>query len=172
MWNFFIFYTSVITSVLVNTSIGHQACPTFSPGPLTLGNLQFGIHMKTSCFRSFYGVSITECATECLLRKSRCKSINYWRISLKCQLCENMAGGDNMEPSNGGVHSNISTWSQQLFSVVFSHLPAVVQKKCVGTLKDAIRAGQPIHPTTMCVMSAAAFQWNMNMRMRNCPSTQ
>ncbi|KAK3591216.1 hypothetical protein CHS0354_003847 [Potamilus streckersoni] len=112
MWNFFIFYTSIITSVLVNTSIGHQACPTFSPGPLTLGNLQFGIHMKTSCFRSFYGVSITECATECLLRKSRCKSINYWRISLKCQLCENMAGGDNMEPSNGGVHSDISTWSQ------------------------------------------------------------
>ncbi|KAL3835914.1 hypothetical protein ACJMK2_021375 [Sinanodonta woodiana] len=116
MWVLFIFYTSFSTYFLSNTVLGNEVCPNFSPDPLRLGNLQFGIHMKTSCFRSFYGISITECATECLLRKSRCKSVNYWRISLKCQLCQNMTGGDNMGPSNGGVHSDISTWSQSFAS--------------------------------------------------------
>ncbi|KAK3594809.1 hypothetical protein CHS0354_002846 [Potamilus streckersoni] len=77
-----------------------------------LGQRNFGHILPRSAFMTRFQVSFYQCATECLLRKQRCKSFNYRRIYPSCQLCEEDSGqgGENLQPEHDSIHSNIATW--------------------------------------------------------------
>ncbi|KAK3578244.1 hypothetical protein CHS0354_011562 [Potamilus streckersoni] len=77
-----------------------------------LGQFSFGQFIPRSVFTTKYEVSPYQCATECQLRRQRCKSFNYRRSVLSCQLCEEDSGpgGINLQPKAGSDHSNIDTW--------------------------------------------------------------
>ncbi|KAL3889581.1 hypothetical protein ACJMK2_001918 [Sinanodonta woodiana] len=78
----------------------------------SLGELKFGYFLPRSAFTTKYQVSSYQCAIECHLRIHRCKSFNYRRSDLSCQLCEEDSGpgGNNLQPKAGSIHSNIDTW--------------------------------------------------------------
>ncbi|KAL3889564.1 hypothetical protein ACJMK2_001902 [Sinanodonta woodiana] len=78
----------------------------------SLGELKFGYFLPRSAFTTKYQVSSYQCAIECHLRIHRCKSFNYRRSDLSCQLCEEDSGpgGNNLQPKAGSIHSDIDTW--------------------------------------------------------------
>ncbi|KAL3889568.1 hypothetical protein ACJMK2_001906 [Sinanodonta woodiana] len=78
----------------------------------SLGELRFGYIIPRSAFTTTYQVSLYQCAIECRIRIQRCKSFNYRRSTLSCQLCEDDSGpgGNNLQPNDGSIHSNIDTW--------------------------------------------------------------
>ncbi|KAK3578246.1 hypothetical protein CHS0354_011564, partial [Potamilus streckersoni] len=77
-----------------------------------LRQFTFGHFLPRSVFTTKYEVIPYQCATECQLRRQRCKSFNYRRSALSCQLCEEDSGpgGINLQPKAGTDHSNINTW--------------------------------------------------------------
>ncbi|KAL3889582.1 hypothetical protein ACJMK2_001919 [Sinanodonta woodiana] len=79
---------------------------------VSLGELKIGYFLPHSAFTTKYQVSAYQCAIECHLRIKRCKSFNYRRSALSCQLCEKDSGpgGNNLQPKAGSIHSNIDTW--------------------------------------------------------------
>ncbi|KAK3611655.1 hypothetical protein CHS0354_012026 [Potamilus streckersoni] len=81
-----------------------------------LGHLSFGEFLPRSAFTTKYELSPYQCATECWLRRQRCKSFNYRRSAFSCQLCEEDSGpgGINLQPKAGSIHSNINTWKNIL----------------------------------------------------------
>ncbi|KAK3594808.1 hypothetical protein CHS0354_002844 [Potamilus streckersoni] len=78
----------------------------------SLGKLSYEKILPRSAFTTKFWVSLYQCATECYLRKQRCKSFNYRRIYPSCQLCEEDSGqgGKNLLTEHDSIHSNIDTW--------------------------------------------------------------
>ncbi|KAL3889557.1 hypothetical protein ACJMK2_001895 [Sinanodonta woodiana] len=76
-----------------------------------LGKLSYGKILPLSAFTTRYQVNLYQCATECWLRKQRCKSFNYRRIYPSCQLCEEESeDGIDLHSEYDSIHSNIVTW--------------------------------------------------------------
>ncbi|KAL3889798.1 hypothetical protein ACJMK2_002126 [Sinanodonta woodiana] len=77
-----------------------------------LGQFSVGHFLPRSIFTTKYEVSIFQCAIECRLRRPRCKSFNYRRSDLTCQLSEEDSGPDGiyLQAKPGRDHSNIDTW--------------------------------------------------------------
>ncbi|KAL3889522.1 hypothetical protein ACJMK2_001860 [Sinanodonta woodiana] len=76
-----------------------------------LGKLSYGKILPLSAFTTRYQVNLYQCATECWLRKQRCKSFNYRRIYPSCQLCEEESeDGIDLHAEDDSIHSNIVTW--------------------------------------------------------------
>ncbi|KAL3889795.1 hypothetical protein ACJMK2_002123 [Sinanodonta woodiana] len=98
----------MILLLLMEYTLSEDSCKIV---PL-LGQLSFGSFLPRSTFTTKYQISIYQCATECQLRKQRCKSFNYRRSALSCQLCEDDSGpgGINLQAKAGTDHSNIDTW--------------------------------------------------------------
>ncbi|KAL3889724.1 hypothetical protein ACJMK2_002053 [Sinanodonta woodiana] len=102
-------FSWMILLVLMEYTLSEDLCK-ISP---LLGQLSFGSFLPRSVFTTKYQISIYQCATECQLRRQRCKSFNYRRSALSCQLCEEDSGpgGINLQAKAGTDHSNIDTWT-------------------------------------------------------------
>ncbi|KAL3879419.1 hypothetical protein ACJMK2_031717 [Sinanodonta woodiana] len=94
--------------LLTEFSLSEDACERDT----CLGQLNFGMYLPRAAFTTKYQISPYQCAVECQCRRQRCKSFNYKRSALSCQLCEEDSGpeGINLQPKAGLIHSNIDTW--------------------------------------------------------------
>ncbi|KAL3889794.1 hypothetical protein ACJMK2_002122 [Sinanodonta woodiana] len=102
-------FSWIILILLMEYTLSEDSCQISQ----LLGKLSFGSFLPRSVFTTKYQISIHQCATECQLRRQRCKSFNYRRSALSCQLCEEDSGpgGIHLQARAGTDHSNIDTWT-------------------------------------------------------------
>ncbi|KAL3889723.1 hypothetical protein ACJMK2_002052, partial [Sinanodonta woodiana] len=156
----------MILLLLMEYTLSEDSCQI---GPL-LGQLSFGSFLPRSVFTTKYQLSIYQCATECQLRRQRCKSFNYIRSAISCQLCEEDSGpgGIHLQAKAGTDHSNIDTWQ----NIPFKHCGerncswtercdpsnADPQNACVKTECPfaVLKPGVTIHPSNETVVGTKA----------------
>ncbi|KAL3889716.1 hypothetical protein ACJMK2_002045 [Sinanodonta woodiana] len=102
-------FSWIILILLMEYTLSEDSCQISQ----LLGKLSFGSFLPRSVFTTKYQISIHQCATECQLRRQRCKSFNYRRSALSFQLCEEDSGpgGIHLQARAGTDHSNIDTWT-------------------------------------------------------------
>ncbi|KAL3889796.1 hypothetical protein ACJMK2_002124, partial [Sinanodonta woodiana] len=159
-------FSWMILLLLMEYTLSEDSCQIGS----LLGQLSFGSFLPRSVFTTKYQLSIYQCATECQLRRHRCKSFNYRRSAISCQLCEEDSGpgGIHLQAKAGTDHSNIDTWQ----NIPFKHCGerncswtercdpsnADPQNACVKTECPfaVLKPGVTIHPSNETVVGTKA----------------
>ncbi|KAK3578250.1 hypothetical protein CHS0354_011570 [Potamilus streckersoni] len=140
-------FVCIILILLIEYALSQDTCERGT----CLGQFSFRHFLPRSVFTTKYEVSPYQCATECLLRRQRCKSFNYRRSALSCQLCEEDSGpgGINLQPKAGSDHSNINTWR----NVNMENLRFYYNHRYLRFVQSARRSG--IYPSVSLTLKPA-----------------